>query len=430
MLTKLLHKILAFFSRRILKKYKPFIIGITGSVGKSSTKEAIYFALKDNVNIWRNLKNYNNEIGIPLSILGSVSPGKSLVGWLYIFWRALGMMIFRDKSYPEVLALEMAADRVGDIKYLTTLAAPQCGVVTAVSSAHSEFLGNLESIAKEKQTMVTCLPAAGWAVLNADDEKVLEMRNRTSAKIITFGISEDADVRAVEINLEQKLVDKQTIVNGLRFKTTYKGSVVPIFLPNVIATTQIYAILAAVATAVTFDINLIEISEALGEYKPLPGRMVTIDGIGNTLIIDDTYNSSPKSALSALEALAEINIHPEARKWIVLGDMRELGNMSKEEHYSLGKRVAKIGFNKLITVGEEAKEIARGARRNGMSKDAVTNFDTSDGVSQFLKSHIKSGDVILVKGSQAVRMEIIVKGIMAKPRRAKKLLTRQGNEWL
>ncbi|MDA2922871.1 UDP-N-acetylmuramoyl-tripeptide--D-alanyl-D-alanine ligase [Patescibacteria group bacterium AH-259-L07] len=429
-MVKLLQKVLAFFSKRILKKYKPLIIGITGSVGKSSTKEAIYVVLKDSIHVRRSLKNYNNEIGVPLTILGALSPGKSLVGWLHIFWNCLGMMIFRDKSYPKALILEMAADRVGDIEYLTTLAPPQRAVVTAISPAHTEFLGNLDNVAKEKQAIVTHLPAAGWAVLNADDEKVLEMRNKTSAKIITFGISEDADVRAVEISLEQELVDKQAIVKGLYFKVTHAGSVVPVFLPNVIATAQIYAILAGVATAITFEVNLIEISEALQDYRPLHGRMVPIEGKDKTLIIDDTYNSSPQAALSALEALDEINIYSEAQKLVVLGDMRELGSISEEEHYVLGKKVAKMGFNRLITVGEEAKEIARGARRSGMSKDAVVSFDTFEGVSQFLKSHIREGDVILLKGSQVVRMEHIVKGIMAKPRRAKKLLTRQGEEWL
>lgn len=430
MLLKILHKILAFFAKRVLKKYKPTIVGITGSVGKSSTKEAIYTALKDHMNVRRSLKNYNNEIGVPLTILNMSSPGKKLIGWLRVFWMAIGIKIFPDKSYPEVLALEMAADRPKDIKYLTKLATPNQGVVTAISHAHTEFLGSLENIAKEKQLIVTCLPASGWAILNADDERVMGMKEKTSAKVITFGTSRQADVRALRIEFEQELKGDNVQIKGLRFKVTHAGSVVPVFLPNVIAKTQVYAILAAVATGITFNLNLIEISEALRDYTPLHGRMVPIPGIKKTLIIDDTYNSSPKSAESALKVLQEIKIRSGGRKWTVLGDMRELGNLSQDAHYDLGKRVVSMGFDMLITVGQEAEEIAHAAHHAGMLKSAIESFETSDGVSQFLKSQVRKGDVLLIKGSQAVRMEKIVKGIMLRPHQAKRLLTRQTDEWL
>ena len=429
-MVKILHKLLAWFARRVLKKYKPVVIGITGSVGKSSTKEAIYIALKDNINTRRSLKNYNNEIGVPLTILGRRSPGRNIVGWLRVFWMTLGSIIFPEKSYPKVLVLEMAADRIGDIEYLVNFVSLDRGIITAICPVHTEFLGSLENIAKEKQTIVTCLPASGWAILNADDELIMAMKEKISARIITFGLSEQADVRALEINLDQELKEYRPQIHGLRFKVNYQGSIVPVFLPMAIAITQIYAVLAAISTAITFDMNLVEISEALKEYRALPGRMMPIDGIKESLIIDDTYNSSPKALQSALETLKQIKNHPEGKTWVILGDMRELGHLSIEEHYEAGKKVANMGFDYLVTIGEEAKEIAHGARRSIMSKEKIFSFANSEEANQFLKDRIKKGDILLIKGSQAVRMEKIVKKIMLNPRRAKKLLTRQGEEWL
>ncbi len=427
---KTLYFFLRFFARRVLNKYKPVIIGITGSVGKSSTKEAIYVALEDSINSRRSLKNYNNEIGVPLTILGRLSPGKNVVGWLRVFWMSIGSIIFPEKSYPKVLILEMAADRLGDIEYLVNMAPLDRGVITAISQAHTEFLGSLESISKEKQTLVTDLHPSGWAILNADDEMVMAMKEKISARIITFGLSAEADIQAIEISLDQESENDRVKIKGLRFKINHQGSIVPVFLPNIISVTQIYAILAAVATAVTFELNLIEIIEALKEYKPLPGRLVPIEGINNSLIIDDTYNSSPQAVQSALETLAKIKIHPEgAKKWVILGDMLELGYLTQEAHIEVGKRVAQMDFDYLITVGPGGQEIANSAKRSRMGKDNIFSFKNSKQALEFLKEKIKKGDVLLIKGSQSMRLEQIVKGIMSKPRRAKKLLVRQSEEW-
>ncbi len=427
MLLKILQKLLAWFARRVIKKYKPITIGITGSVGKSSAKEAIYVVLKDRFSCRRSVKNYNNEMGVPLTVLGHYSPGKDIVGWLRVF---LDNIIFQTKFYPRILILEMAADRIGDIEYLVNIIPLNIGVVTAVSPAHTEFLGSLEDVAKEKQMLIDKLPSNGWAILNADDEKVISMRDKTAARIITFGLSEAADVRAIEIALEQELRGNKVVIKGLKFKVDYAGSVVPVFLPNVIAKSQIYAVLAAVAAGITFDLNLIEITESLKKYQPLPGRMTLIPGVQDTLIIDDTYNSSPKAAQLALETLREIKIYPQGKKWVVLGDMRELGYLSQQSHYDIGKKVAEMGFDCLLTVGQEAKEIAHGASQFGMSKNKIFSFENLELVAEFLKEKVKRGDILLIKGSQAMRMEKIVKGIMLEPQKAESILVRQDKEWL
>lgn len=428
---KILQKLLRYYTVKILKKYKPFIIGITGSVGKSSTKEAIYVVLKKHFNVRRSLKNYNNEIGVPLTILGRLSPGKSLAGWLRVFWMAIGSIWFPEKNYPKIVILEMAADHPGDIKYLTKMAPCQIGIVTAIGPSHLEFFKNIENVIKEKQIIVSHLPSRGWAILNADDQRVLTMKEKTEAKVLTFGFSEKADVRALEIEIEQDLSSTEyPKINGLRFKMKYSGSVVPVFLPNTLNRSAIYSALAAAAVGLIFDLNLIEISEALKNFELPPGRMKPIIGIKNTLIIDDTYNSSPKAVVAALEALEEIKVFGGAKKWVILGDMLELGDHSVKEHCKIGELIAEKSFDYLLTFGPEAKNIAEAAKEAGMDEGKIKIFEEQKKLSQFLKENINSGDIILIKGSQGMRMENVVKEIMAEPQRARQLLVRQTEEWL
>ncbi|MGC9048794.1 MAG: UDP-N-acetylmuramoyl-tripeptide--D-alanyl-D-alanine ligase [Patescibacteria group bacterium] len=428
---KIVQKILRHLAVKVIRKYKPFIIGITGSVGKSSTKEAIYVVLKDKFRVRRSLKNYNNELGLPLTILGRMSPGKSLAGWLRVFWMAIGSIWFLEKTYPKILVLEMAADHPGDIKYLTKIAPCQVGVVTAIGPSHLEFFKNIENVIKEKQIIVSHLPSRGWAILNADDPRVLAMKEKAEAKILTFGLSEKADVRAVEIEVEQDLsFTDYPKINGLRFKMKYSGSVVPVFLPKILNRSAIYSVLAAAAVGLIFDLNLIEISETLKDFELPPGRMKPIIGFKNTLIIDDTYNSSPKATVAALETLEEIKVFSGAKKWVVLGDMLELGDSSENEHRKIGEIIAEKGFDYLLTFGQEVKYIAEGAKDSGMNEEKIKIFDNQQNLSQFLKNNLSSGDVILVKGSQGMRMENIVKEIMAEPQKARQLLVRQTEEWL
>ena len=429
---KILQKILRYLAKRVIKKYQPIIIGITGSVGKSSAKEAVYTVLKNYFDLRRSLKNYNNEVGLPLTILGRLSPGKSLNGWLRVFWLALGSLWFFEKSYPKILLLEMAADRPGDIKYLTEIAPCKIGVVTAVAPVHLEFFNdNLENVAREKSMIVSHLPKNGWAVLNADDERILAMKEKTEARILTYGFSEKVEIRAIEPFIDQEIDSSgRTIIRGINFKVKYAGNTVPFFLSGILAKSQIYAALVGVAIGLLFDLNLIEISEALKGYQALPGRMNLIEGIKESLIIDDTYNSSPKAVEAALEVIKEIRIDSRSKKWIVLGGMLELGKISQEAHQEVGRMVGEMNFDYLVTVGEKAKIIGQAAKETGMPEKNVFHFNRSEEAGKFLAEKIKKNDLILVKGSQGVRMEKTVKQIMANPGKAKKLLVRQDEGWL
>ncbi|MBT4723276.1 hypothetical protein HN958_02780 [Candidatus Falkowbacteria bacterium] len=420
----ILQKILATFAKKIIKKYQPKVVGITGSIGKTSAKEATFAILNEKFKTRQNIKNYNNELGVPLTIIGSKSGGKSVFGWLFVFIKAFKLLIIKSSNYPEVLVLEMGADKVGDIGYLVDIAKPDVSVVTKVSPTHIEFFGSLEGIAKEKRKIVTCLTDADTAILNFDDKLVMAMQEKTKAKTVTFGHNELADVSAVEFQNETQ----DSVVKGINFKIQYKGSTVPVFLPHVVGSHQTNSALIGAAVGLSLGMNLVDVSVGLKKYKSPKGRMNVIAGIKNSLIVDDTYNSSPEAANKAVESVAKLDFENDTRKVAVLGDMLELGEISEKEHFNLGKKVGEDGFDLLVAVGQFRNEIIKGAQKAGLEN--CVEFEDSKIALNSITDLITDNDLILIKGSQGSRMERIVKKLMAEPESAKELLIRQEKEWI
>ncbi len=421
MVKKNLCYILKLLSRATLWRYQPRVVGITGSVGKSSAKDAVFDVLKTKFNVRKNQKNYNNEIGVPLTILGYETAGRSILGWLKIFiGGSLG--IIYTKNYPEILVLEMGADRINDIKYLTDFVKCTVGVVTAIGDipAHLEYFQSAGQVAREKANLIKSLDKDGWAVLNYDDERVRAMAGKTAAQVLTYGFSEDAALRAE--NVEQRLEDIAEA--GLSFKVDYKGSNVPVRLKNVFGRHQIYSVLAAIAVGLTFKMNLVEIVQGLADYQSPKGRLKLIKGIKNSWLIDDTYNAAPIATLAALETLNKM----PGRKIAVLGDMLELGPMTEEAHRRIGRRAAAV-VSLLLGVGERSIFMVDEAKKAGLDEDKIFHFASSDQAGRVLQDMIRKNDVVLIKGSQGTRMERVVKEVMAEPQKAEDLLVRQGLEW-
>lgn len=418
---------LKFFARLIIRKYRPQIIGITGSIGKTSAKEAIYFVLQSKFNVRMSPKNYNSEIGLPLSIIGAAAGGRDPLAWLYVFWCAVKLLLVRDKDYPSILILEMGVDHPGDMAYLTSIAPPMLGVVTGVSYAHLEFFGSLENTKKEKQVLIEQVDKQGLSILNYDNEYSREMTNASCARVLTYGLKEGADLRA------QDLVFNFTKGNyelaGINFKLNDRGSIVPVFMKNIITHSAIYAALVAAAVGRHLGLNLVEIAKALSDYSLPPGRMNILPGIKHTFIIDDTYNSSPEAAIMALDILSRLKIESPAAKYAVLGDMLELGSYTEEGHREVGIKAGSSGLDCLIAVGERSRALMRGASEAGLDDGCLFYFDKAEEAGRFLQNRLKVGDIVLVKGSQGMRMERIVKEIMAEPEQAEKLLVRQGKDW-
>lgn len=416
MIKNIVTAIIAWEARLALLKNKPKIIGITGSVGKSSTKELVSCLLSRKFNVRESPKSYNSRIGLSLSILGLSSRWRNIFGWVSNIIK--GFLEIWNKKFPDVLVLEMGIDRPRDMEGLLKIARPDIAIITAIGEipVHVEFFSGPEAIAQEKSKILKYLPIDGCAILNFDDDSVWETREKTKMKVVSFGFGEHADFLAS--NLKTSLL-------GSSFKMDFGGSSIPIHLKSALGKQNVYPALAAVAVGSIMGFNLVEISEYLSQCEFPPGRMRLIEGIKNSHIIDDTYNSSPMAAHAALDALEDLK---EKRKILVLGDMLEIGKYTIEAHKSLGQKAKNLA-DILVTVGLRSKFASDEALALGMEKDKIYHFSTSKEVAQTLKDLIEEGDLILVKGSQGMRMERIVEEIMAHPEDASTLLVRQDEYW-
>ena len=424
----ILQKILAVLARATIRKYRPMVIGITGSVGKTSTRMAIFAMLKKRSLVRTAEKNYNNEIGLALTILGMPHCGRNVVGWGIEIARAVLRVLFRDSDYPGILILEYGVDRPGDMDYLLSLARPDIAVVTAIGQVpvHVEFFEDAEDLRREKAKLVAALPAGGYAILNHDDYAVYDMKGKTKARVLTYGQEEHAEVRIV--NYELRMAKDEVLGDtpaGISFKIEYRGSVVPVRLNDTFGMPQAYAAAAAAAVGIALKMNLVDISAALHEYVPPAGRMRLIRGIKHSFILDDTYNAAPDAMRSALDTLREL---PGRRKIAVLGDMLEIGKYTEQAHRAIGDQAAKIA-DIIFCVGARAKFIADEAVLRGFDRAKIFLFDESRSAGKALDPMIQEGDLILVKGSQGIRMERVMEEIMAHPEQSEGMLVRQERHW-
>lgn len=430
---KIIITILRLEAQAVLRKYKPKIVAVIGSVGKTSTKDAIYAVFSREFFTRRSEKSFNTEIGIPLTILGCHNEWSSIAGWTENIFRGLGLILFRHK-YPEWLVLEIGVDRPGDMKSAAKWIKPDMIVVTRFADVpvHVEFFDSPEALIEEKASLISSLKKEGLLILNRDDERVLALKEKWKGKTVTFGFEEGADVRASNIvpSYEEDDLERK-IPAGVMFRVETNGRTLPVRLRGTLGKATVYAASAAIAAGISREINLVKISEALEEVVPPPGRMRIIPGIKKTFIIDDSYNASPVAVISALETLRDLESY--GRKIAVLGDMLELGKYSTDEHKKIGALAASF-CSILVTVGMRARYIAEGALDAGFSEKHIYQFENSREAGKYIEKILKEGDVILIKGSQgsgaqSIRMERAVEEIMAEPEKKAELLVRQGEEW-
>ncbi len=428
-----LEKILKWMSIKVLRKFKPKVVAITGSVGKTTTKEAVSTLLDGNFKIRRNQKNYNNEVGVPLTIIGAETGGSSIFGWLGVFIKWLGVML--SSKYPEVLILEMGADRPGDIKYLCEFVPIDVGIVTNVGISHIEFFKTREGIAKEKGYLPKSVPVGGLVVLNNDNDYCRQIKEQVKADVLTFGFEEGAGMQASDIVVNLGLIPSTSdgesrtseISQGIIFKFNYRGKIIPVKLKNSLGVSQVYSILAALSVAEYFKLNLVEVIQKFEDFRPPKGRMNLLKGIKQTIIVDDTYNSAPKSVQSALSTLKDSSAK---RKVVVLGDMLELGKEEVNAHRQVGKMVADFEIDVFVAVGDRMeKAVDEYKKSEGANTDKVFWFDNPMEAGKFVQEIMNPGDAVLVKGSQGIRMEKIVEEIMADPEKKEELLVRQDETW-
>lgn len=429
LIKKIIVSILIVEARILIRRKKPKIIAITGSVGKTTTKDTVFSVISKQFHARKSEKSFNSDIGIPLTILGLQNAWTNPLNWISNIVQGAWICLFA-KSYPEWLVLEVGADRKNDIRKNAPWLAPDMVIITRFGDvpAHVEFFDSRRDLINEKASLVDYMKTGGVLIVNGDDDDSLSFADRTFNRTIVYSLNGEGSVVGSNeaIRYEPDEGGKDTPV-GIIFKVTYGGNVLPVIRRGGLGLQHVYPALAAISAGIAVDMNLVEIGQALeDEYMP-PGRMRLIHGNKGSFIIDDTYNSSPVALHEALNTLDSVKIL-RSRKIAVLGDMLELGKHTQQEHIKAGEHAAKVA-KILVTVGLRARHIAQGALDTGMDEASIFQFEDSVEAGKFVDSIIHKNDVVLVKGSQFVRMEKTVEEIMACPENKEKLLVRQDKEW-
>lgn len=409
--------ILIFIARNVIRRYRPLIVMISGSVGKTSTKDAVAEVLSVNYLVRKSEKSFNSEFGVPFTILGVRNPWRNLFAWFSVIKNSFALL-FLPNHYPNMLVLEVGADRPGDIAKIMRAATPNVVVITRLPDipVHVESYASPKDVMEEEFSPAYYLPASAPLIIPAEDQYALNNSVRTPARVITYGYADNADVRICN----DEFYIKDGIVIGMKADITIDGQNINFVVKGSVGATQLLPVTAAVAVARAFNISSNDALKALENYEPPSGRGRLIRGINSSIIIDDTYNASPAAVENALITLKKF---PNAKRRVaVLGDMLELGRYSVSEHERIGL-LAHDSADIIICVGIRARAYAA---KNSDNKAMLV--DNSQMGALTIQSIINAGDVILVKGSQSIRMERLVEAILADPSDTK-LLVRQDREW-
>ena len=359
------------------------VVGITGSVGKTTTKEFLALVLEAAYSVEKTPANLNNEIGLPLTILGTDSTKTALV-------------------------LEMGMRGLGQIAYLALIAEPTIGVVTGVGVSHIELLGSREKIAEAKGELLQELPEEGLAVFPASDDFADYLRSVTKAKVLTVGLEIAADIKATDLTRHEK---------GWRATVQTPWGTTKIFVPSP-GKFNVQNALLAIAVGGHLGIPLEAMARAVGRFEPPKMRLEILQTPTGVIILSDAYNAAPDSMVGALMTLYDTspqnNGTQKGQKIAVLGEMRELGEFAAEAHKQVGYAVAKVKPDMLVLVGKETKSLSAGAIAQGYSTQKIHYFDTTSQAAELLPLIVQAGDVVLVKGSRALELEKVVNALMGK----------------
>ena len=421
-------KILQAEASLVLKKYQPKIIGITGSVGKTSTKDALISVLGQSLSVRGSEKSYNSsDFGVALTVLGCHSAWHDLFGWFEIILYGLVLIIFR-KPYPEWLILEIGLEHPGEIKQILKWVKIDLAVITLLPEVpvHVEFFKSKDEVTNEKMLLAKAVSAGGQVFLNADDSNSLKFIPDLVGEIKTIGFAESAGYRALEPAIVYEESSGQSRPAGLSFNLVHNDKNLAVKIKGVVGEHQIYPVLTALAVGDKLGLKMIEMIGALDNYQAPAGRLRLIEGIKETMILDDTYNASPVAVLAGLKTLA--SFEGADRKIAVIGDMLQLGKHTVDSHKEIGYQLAEF-CDLVITVGLRAKFVDEALREKKFGERKMKHFENSVEAGEYLQDKIKTGDLIFIKGSQGMRMEKVVEEIMAHPELKDKLLVRQEKEW-
>jgi UDP-N-acetylmuramyl pentapeptide synthase len=413
---------LARMAQATLWRFRPGIVGISGSTGKTTTKSAVRAVLEGDRSVRVSYDGITDASSILLAILGGATElearqfcdpeqharaGAYNWFWFKVLFRSMWQFARLPKNkYPEFLLLEYGAREPGAIRSLLEIVRPNAAVLTNVGDipSHMGHYPAVDDAVREYMRLIEQLPAAGFAILNGDDEALMRLKHRTRAHVMTFGSAKDSHVHIMGI--EQKVDGTSSV--GLACKLEYGGSTVPMRLEGALGHQHAYAAAAAASVGIIFGMNLVSIAGKLAAYVPPAGTMRLIPGVKSTRILDDAAaEASPLSVKFALDLLESL---PGKRRIFVLGDLIDLGKYAVEAHEQIGI-LAKGKADIFMTIGSRAKIAAEAALKARMNKKNVLSFDRAEDAGIPLQTLLKKDDVVLVMGSRAMRLDRVVKEI-------------------
>ena len=398
-MNKLGEQALWYRTQQYIKEYKPEMIGIAGSINKTITKQAIKLALKDTHRVRADKASYTSPIGVALRALGIKKLQKKF-GWVRLLAASKTKEIAEEE--PDIIILEIAADKPGDIDALVQQIQFNIAVITRVDTKNLHLFQTKEMVAHEMLSLPISIKQ-GIAILNADDPHQQEMKEHITTPIITYGKTEGAGIRlkrANRINGKKAGFITEIQIEGKSYEQTF---------PHLISRAQIQSILIALAITKAQEGNIQKALNNLRNLKPPTANMEMKSGINNATIIDDSWDATPESTMQAIETLAAI---PARRKIAILGDIQNLASKAIQTHKEIGEKVAKHA-DILITIGTDTKHTQASALESKFEIDAH-HFEKSKDVGKWLTDYIQPDDLILIKGSRAMHMEGVTKRILAK----------------
>lgn len=432
----LIVKILSFESKKTLKKYNPYIIAITGNIGKTTSKDYIksLLSFKYGGLVRGSEKSQNSEFGVNLTILGEKNAWSNILKWTILILKNF-FKLFITNKYPKTLVLEVGADKPGDIKFITNIITPDMVVLTAFqeSPTHGEFFINTDQHILEKKYLVDALKNDGIVVYNIDDSTMtnlahLKKEDAKNVKIYSFGKNENANVKFSDIlNLYND--DAEIIGTKAKIKVSIdeQSYVLDLKLIGIVGVAHMYSLTSAICVSVLQGLTKEEIQEAIKNIDYAKSRMRILDGKNKLKIIDDTYNSSPMPAKNAIEAVKGILV--KGKKIAVLGHMAELGKNTEEEHFNIGLLASGV-FDMIILSGRYNEFFLEGIREEKFDLSKVYMAEGPQEVIELINNNklVGENDLILLKGSQSARLEKVVVQLLINPH-DRGHVCRQDKEW-
>lgn len=423
---EIIKKLLVILSVRVLKKHEPYIIAIIGSVGKTTARNALYTVLSRKYSVRKSEQSLTTDVGVPLTLLGCRYSIHTVEGIVSNIYSAIHQTFFA-KKYPEYVILEIDGQTKGEIQRLVGWLPVDLLLVTAIGEipAHVEHFDTPALLRAEYELIVGALKKTSKVVVYADDEYSKALGAASDHPVISYGSSHHADISAKEY----EVLYEGAVPAGISFAFERPSLDQSIVIKETLGIHAVNGVLAAQAVLQALGEHPFSMNHSFEKMPLSPGRMKIIPGIKGSVILDDSYNSSPVAVEELISVLKKVN---SKRKIVVLGDMLELGRFSAEVHREIGREIGREFTENtlLICVGVRSRFIKAGAIEAGMKEESIVLFDMPEKAGEYIESILAPGDLVAIKGSQGMRMERCVEEIMAEPEKKEKLLVRQSEEWL